>query len=219
MTLTWFVHCCRHIWRERGSAQGRRLNCKGWGSGHKGPLKTPPDRILSYTAPYCQACYHRRHGHSGNLQDRTERKERRRSRPYCFSSGSRFGQRDRRRYFEHKKTYKVYNFTFITVLSMFVGVWAEVTPYTLKRWFTLTGAVSVDAVKTLRTETWQINSDTFFCWSRIHSVFILTYLQSLYHNMGAGNLQCTAYSPAHRNHCNTAASANKMAKHLTDYSL
>lgn len=153
---------------------------------------------------------------------RTEQSARRgegHDRWYCISSGSRFGQRDRRRYFEHKKTYKVYNFTFITVLSMFVGVWAEVTPYTLKRWFTLTGAVSVDAVKTLRTETWQINSDTFFCWSRVHSVFILTYLQSLYHNMGAGNLQCTAYSPAHRNHCNTAASANKMAKHLTDYSL
>lgn len=81
MTRTCFVHWFGHIWRECGSAQGRRLNCRGWQSGHKGPLKTPSDKFLSYTPPYCQACYHRCHGHSGNLQDQTERKERRRLRP------------------------------------------------------------------------------------------------------------------------------------------
>lgn len=106
------------------------------------------------------------------------------------------------------KVYKVYNFTFITVLSMFVGVWAEVAAYTRKRWFTFTGAVPTDAIKTLRTDTWQINTRAS---SHDRSEYIFVYLQSLYHNTGAGNPQCTVYSLAHRNHCNTVASENKIS--------
>ncbi len=80
--------------------------------------------------------------------------------------------------------------------------------YTRKRWFTFTGAVPIDAVKTLRTDTGQINTRTS---SHDRSEFIFAYLQPLYHNMGAGNPQCMVYSLAHRNHCNTVVSENRMS--------